>query len=336
MKSKDNIKIKQPPILFSKTQKIIAKAEKILGKKMVVYWTSANGSICDNDVIALHNVCKKIGNNEDVAFLIKSSGGDIEVALRIVNIIRTYNKKATALVPLESASSATLIALGFDEIQMGPLAYLSPIDSSLTHNLSPIDSIMNRKVSVSQDEIYRIIRSWKENDNDSHVHPYQILFNYVHPLVIGALDRSSSLSIKICKEILSYHMSDEKECERISNMLNFEFPAHGYPITLKQATKMGLNCVAMDGALSDLLLELNNLYSEMAQRAYTDFDEFNYHDNQILNIHEANDIQIYYQKDKDWNYIKDERRWQVLNDESTWRKNENCDGKVTNTILHIS
>ena len=336
MDIKDRPKIKQPPVLFDQTQERIQRVEAILGKKLIVYWTSYNGGVCNNDVIALHNLFQKVGKNEEIALFIKSSGGDIKVALRIVNIIRTYNKKVTALIPLESASSATLITLGADEIQMGPLAYLTPIDSSLTHSLSPIDEVVRRKVSVSQNEIARIVRSWKDIANEQHVHPYQELFKYVHPLVIGSLDRSSSLSIKICKEILSYHLNDESECERISNTLNSEFPAHGYPITLKQAKTIGLNSVVMDDEVNYMLLELNNLYSEMAQRSSTDFDEFNYHDNQILNIHEANGIQIYFQNDKDWSYLKEERRWQALNDESTWRKNELIEGKLVNSILHIS
>jgi hypothetical protein len=41
----------------------------------------------------------------------------------------------------------------------------------------------------------------------------------------------------------------------------------------------------------------------MAQKALTDYDENNYHDNEILNILEASCTQIYYQNDKDWNYI---------------------------------
>ncbi len=336
MEKKENRKIKQPPVLFSKTQQAIAKIEKILGKSLVVYWTSYNGSVCDNDVIALYNIFEKIGRHDDIALFIKSRGGDIEAALRLVNILRTYNKKITALVPLEAASSATLIALGADEIKMGPLAHLTPIDSSLTHNLSPIDEINHRKVPVSQDEIFRIVRLWQENANENHVHPYQELFKYIHPLVIGALDRSSSLSIKICKEILSYHVSDEATCDNISHILNSQFPSHGYPITLNEANKIGLKAQALDDALNDQLLELSRLYSEMAQKAFTDFDEFNYHDNQILNIHESDGIQIYFQNDKDWNYIKEERRWQVLNDESIWRKNEISAGKIVNSILHIA
>ena len=92
---------------------------------------------------------------------------------------------------------------------MGPLAHLSAVDTSLTHDLSPIDRD-NDRVSVSNDELLRVIRLWTEQAKDSTTNPYEALFPYVHPLVIGAVDRSSALSTRICEEILSYHMDDKE------------------------------------------------------------------------------------------------------------------------------
>jgi hypothetical protein len=92
----------------------------------------------------------------------------------------------------------------------------------------------------------------------------------------------------------------------------------------------------LDKNVNALLSDVNELYSEMAQKALTDYDEYSYHDNEILNILEANDIQIFYQNDKDWNYIKEERRWQTQNNESSWRKIELKSGKEVKSRLHIS
>ena len=52
----------------------------------------------------------------------------------------------------------------------------------------------NDRVSVSNDELLRVIRLWTEQAKDSTTNPYEALFPYVHPLVIGAVDRSSALS----------------------------------------------------------------------------------------------------------------------------------------------
>lgn len=329
------VKIKQPPILFSDTQAIIQKVSAITGRKIIVYWNSRRGSVCDNDVIAMYKVLEELGSDQKAGIFIKSDGGDVEAALRIVNLLREKFADLVAYVPLECASAATMISLGANEIHMGALAHLTAIDSSLRHDLSPIDERDNRKVSVSQDELSRLIKLWNGSSKDHHGNPYSDIFKYVHPLVIGAIDRASSLSIKICQEILSYHIDDEEECKRISTHLNSDYPSHSYPITLREAKKIGLNVSALDVQVNELLLALNQSYSEMAQKAITDFDEYNYHDNEILNIIEGDGIQVFYQNDKDWNYIKDERRWQTLNNESSWRRVSSEKGEQSVSILHI-
>ncbi len=329
------IKTKQPPVLFSETQKIVDQLSEITGRRIVSYWTSYRGNVCDSDVIALYEILDKIGPAERGGIFIKSGGGDVEAALRIVNLLRENFSDLVAYIPLESASAATMICLGANEIHMGPLAHLTAIDSSLRHDLSPIDETDNRRVSVSQDELTRLVKLWNHSAQPHHGNPYSDIFKHVHPLVIGAIDRASSLSIKTCAEILSYHVDEPAECERISQHLNSEYPSHSYPITRREAVKIGLKVERLNKDINKCLLDLNELYSEMAQKALTDYDEFNYHDNEILNIHEAQGIQIFYQNEKDWNYIKDERRWQTLNDDSSWKKLEVVDGETKKAVLHI-
>src|SRR6185295_16727090 len=113
-------------------------------------------------------------------------------------------------------------------------AYLTAVDTSLTHSLSPVDR-NNYAVAVSQDELNRVLRLWKEAAQSVDANPYKSLYDHVHPLVFGAIDRASSLSIKICEEILSYHVKDTKERHRISKHLNSAYPSHGYPIMLREA-----------------------------------------------------------------------------------------------------
>lgn len=331
-----NIKIKKPPVLFGKTQKLIQALEKQLGGKLIVYWNSFNGSVCHNDVVGLYELLRQMDSSKHLYIFIKSDGGTGTASLRIVHLLRQYAQHVTALIPLECMSAATMIALGADEIRMGPIARLSAVDTSLRHDLSPIDRD-NARVSVSQNEVERILRSWENlADTNTNTHAFSELFKYVHPLVIGAVDRASSLSIRLCKEILAYHLTDEEKIQRISDGLNSDYPAHSYPITLREAQRIQLNAVALDQTINQMLLELNGLYSEMGQRAITDYDESNHHDNEILNILERNGLQVFYQTDKDWHYREQERRWISLNDESSWRRLEKINQRVVQTKLHIS
>jgi hypothetical protein len=335
-KARRRVRTKTPPLLIPATQTLMKRIRRKVDGPFLTYWTSTSGSVCDNDVMAMHDLLKAMGRQKKLTLFVKSDGGSGMASLRMVHLLRTYTSHLTVLAPLNCASAATMLALGADTVGMGPLSYLTAVDTSLEHDLSPVDHT-NSLVAVSNDEVERVIRLWKETvgrDKDN-VNPYQELYKYLHPLVIGALDRASSLSLMLCREILGYHMKDLKKAERISRQLNSSYPAHQYPITSREARSLGLNVVDMDGELDDLLQELNLLYSEMGQRAITDYDELNHHDNEITNILEADSSQVFYQVEKDWHYRKEERRWVPMNDLSAWYRCRMHKQRIVKTKFHI-
>jgi hypothetical protein len=335
MEVQDTLKVKLPPVLFTNNQAIISEISTLLDGAFIAYWNNPKGSVCHDDVVALYEVLQKIGKQETIHLFIKSDGGNGQASLRLVNLLRQYCNRLVALVPLECASAATMIALGADEIMMGPMAYLTSVDTSLTHDLSPVDRD-NDRVSVSLDELTRVIRLWGSQQADTKDNPYKALFQYVHPLVIGAVDRAESLSIMLCKNLLSYHIKDSDTTERIARTLNSKYPSHSYPILASEAQSIGLKVSYLTPAVNTLLLQLNEQYSEMGQKATTDFDEIHSHSNEILNIWESSDVEVYYQQDKDWFYRVEERRWISMNDNSGWRHVECVDGQPSNMHLHIA
>jgi hypothetical protein len=334
--SSRRVKVKTPPLLYEKTQSLFNRIQKKVDGTFLAYWSSTSGSVCDNDVMALHALLEAKGRQERIALLVKSDGGSGMASLRLVHLLRRYAGRVTVIAPLNCASAATMLALGADTIQMGPLSFLTAVDTSLEHDLSPLDHT-NQLVPVSNDEVDRVIRLWKDTvgRRGDGVNPYQELYKYVHPLVIGALDRASSLSLMLCREILGYHMKDTRKADRIARRLNSSYPAHQYPITSREARRLGLRVQDIPSDLDALLQELNLLYSEMGQRAITDYDEENHHDNEITNILEGRGAQVFYQVEKDWHYRKEERRWVSMNDVSSWFRCRMRDGKMVKDKLHI-
>lgn len=330
------VRVKTPPLLIDKTQNLVERIQPHVDGVFLTYWTSPNGSVCDNDVMALHEVLTALGPQKRLTLFVKSDGGSGMAALRLVHLLRHHCTHLTVAAPLNCASAATMLALGADVILMGPLSYLTAVDTSLEHDLSPVDHT-NNLVPVSNDEVDRVIRLWRETAqrNRADVNPYQELYKYLHPLVVGALDRASSLSLMLCREILGYHLADPKKAESISRRLNSSYPAHQYPITSREARHLGLRVRDLTPQLDALLQELNLVYSEMGQRAITDFDEQNHHDNEITNILEGAGLQVFYQVEKDWHYRKEERRWVSLNDQSTWYRCRRHKGRVEKTKIHI-
>ena len=42
---------------------------------------------------------------------------------------------------------------------------------------------------MGQDELQRVIALWEKHGREGDVNPFQELYKYLHPLVIGAVDR---------------------------------------------------------------------------------------------------------------------------------------------------
>ena len=325
---------KKPPVLFDETQAIIGRLQKRLGGTFISYWNSVQGSICHNDVVVLHQLLRKARRNDNVMMFMKSDGGNGQASLRMVNLVRTYFKRVTAFVPLNCESAATMFVLGADQIQMGPMAFLSAVDTSLRHDLSPVDKD-NDLVSVGANEVARVLRQWREQSPGKDVNPFTEIYKYIHPLVIGAIDRMDSLSVKLCEEILSFHMKDKAKIKRIAHALNSNFPSHSYPILLREAKRLGLNVAPLDRSIESDLIELHEVYSAMAKRHRTDHDEHNHHDSEVVNITETAGAMVYFLVDKDWHWRESDRTWISTNDQSKWRMRERVNGKIVDDELHI-
>ncbi len=113
-------------------------------------------------------------------------------------------------------------------------------------------------------------------------------------------------------------MRNRAKALKISRALNYDYPSHSYPITIREARKLGLNVHDLNPEVDALLRDLSQTYSEMAHAKNTDYDTQNYHNGEICNILELVGRQIFYQVDKDWHYRNEEKRWIPMNDQSGW------------------
>lgn len=89
-------------------------------------------SINSADVVPLETVFKSVSGAQQINVLIHSPGGDGTIVEKMVDMCRTHlvgnDTKLRVIVPNIAKSAATLFALGADEILMGYLSELGPID----------------------------------------------------------------------------------------------------------------------------------------------------------------------------------------------------------------
>jgi len=196
-------------------------------------------------------------------------GGDIEIPLRIVNLVREFCDKFSVLIPYSAYSAGTLLAMGADEIVMTPLGVLGPIDPTRTHPLLPTRAGAQQAEPISVQDMRHAMKFITETAAPSGNHIYtpeamaQIviaLFDKIHPLAIGAIEQSYALAKLIGIKCLSTHMDSIQEkdkIERIVNTLCDDYKSHSFQISRKEAKDIGLKVVdaniAEDVALMNIL-----------------------------------------------------------------------------------
>src|SRR5262245_50155896 len=142
-KPRRRVRLKTPPVLFDKTQELLGRIQGRVKGAFLTYWMSTSGSVCDNDVMAMQELLQALGPRPQLTLFVKSDGGSGMSALRMVHLLRQYTRRLTVVAPLNCASAATMLALGADTIALGPLSFLTAVDTSLEHDLSPLDHTNN-------------------------------------------------------------------------------------------------------------------------------------------------------------------------------------------------
>jgi hypothetical protein len=226
------------------------------------------------DVIPhISNQLRTIKKVPDIDLLLNSIGGDTMVPWRMVSMIREYCDKFSVLVPYKAHSSATMIALGADEIVMSDLSELSPIDPSTANVFNPIDPANpQNRIPISVEDVMAYFDLAKDkfgikNDEDlSRVFTKFVESNpQIHPLALGNVNRIHKLIRVLAKRLIKSHKAQLKddEIEKLVDYFTAKLYSHQYFIGRKEARDdLGLKTVVdandtLSKAMTDLYEEYN-------------------------------------------------------------------------------
>src|SRR6516164_9609060 len=127
-----------------------------------------------------------------------SNGGSGAVPWRLVSLFREFADKIAVLIPYKAYSAATMLALGADEIIMGPFGEMGPIDPSVANEFNPVDPATKQKISISVEDVVAYVGFIKETvgirHEDELVRAIEVLAQNVHPLALGNVERFVSQS----------------------------------------------------------------------------------------------------------------------------------------------
>lgn len=191
-------------------QSLIKRYKELTGANLVTFIDS----IYPDCLVQMEDILYDCDQRFELHVLLASPGGDGETALKIIRLMHSHCSKLTIVVPDMAKSAATIICLGADEILMGPVGDLGPIDPQMV--LGGGRSMASAKEIVAAlDEAERRV-----NENPNSFPLFSSLLSDVNMLMIeqarSALDRSESL---MREALSSLPRRKDDEIDRLSSDL---------------------------------------------------------------------------------------------------------------------
>lgn len=260
---------------------LIKEIEKDRGSRVLCYLTGDRRGfetrIAQDVFPLLYEHLSKIGKTKSIDLFLYSTGGITIAGWGLVNLIREFCDKFSVIIPFKAHSTATLIALGANEIVMCKPGQLSPVDPSITSPFNPVAPGIQQPGGVSflpvsvEDVIAYLSLARKEadlKDELSIAEVFKILSEKVHPLALGSVFRAREQIKLLTEKLLSFHMpkSQEKKVGKIISTLTKELYSHDYLIGRKEAKNtIKLKVIDVKHELENKIWQLYKAYENMLE-----------------------------------------------------------------------
>lgn len=215
----------------------------------------------------------RIGRVPALDLFLYSVGGMTNAGFAFVNLIREYAARFTVLVPHKAHSTATLIALGADEIIMTPLATLSPVDPSTNSPFNPLvpnqpqGAFPPQTLPVSVEDVASYVDLAKVEASLTRRSDLRDVFlklaDDVRPIALGSVHRARTQIRMLSRKLLATHSQGvaERKINKIVDVLTKELLSHDYPLGRREARdQLGLPVTYPEAPLEAQIMQLYRAY----------------------------------------------------------------------------
>jgi Serine dehydrogenase proteinase len=248
---------------------LIASIEKARGSSLIAYFLHDNAMIADDALPQLYDKLQALGKREKIDLLLYTRGGVTEVCWRALNLVREYCDHLGVIVGTRVMGAGTLLALGANEIVMGPLSELGSMESARRHPLLPRDDA-GQQIPVTLGEIKALglgavsleATDSKAAEDGTSAGSFNPLFSYIHPLAIGNLLQADALSRDVTRKALQMHIpqDDNEKIERLVDLFNGGFHSPVYTVGRTELQDAGLSVTVANKELWGQIWSLVQLY----------------------------------------------------------------------------
>lgn len=258
---------------------LIERIEKLRESRVMVYVTGdrppAGAQLANDALRPMYDHLRQMGHVPKLDLFVYSRGGDIDVPWRIASALRRASETWNVLIPFRANSAATLLSLGADEIVLGPLGELGPIDPFMALQRQvgqPGAPPMFVQDNIGIEDLMAYVKFVGEraglSDQNALTASLGHLANRLDPISLGAAYRTHTHIREVAKRMLLSRKNppSEQTMATIIETLAERVYAHGHAIGASDALEMGLPVLQdQNSELLSLLWELLVAYEEHLQ-----------------------------------------------------------------------
>lgn len=187
------------------------------------------GTMLKSDADYIYSAATSFQEKKPILLVLYSDGGEIGSAYLIGQLCREYTKdKFIVTVPRQAKSSATLLCCAADEIHMGSLSELGPIDPQIGGKPA-----LGLKASVTH-----ICDLVKDNPHASDMFSKYLNLS-LDPVQLGYYERVAESAAQYAERLLKAHPSNLKQQpSEIAALLVYSYKDHGFVIDKTEALQI--------------------------------------------------------------------------------------------------
>lgn len=183
---------------------------------------------------ALSGILEATEPPKKVYLLMHTPGGSPSSCYKIARVLRTTFETIRVFIPYASLSGGTLIALAGDEVVMGLMGQLSPIDTQLPYREYYVSAYSLLKA------LSRISEYFSTVSRDEAPYPWQAMADKLDPVLVEEWSTALEETAGYCRELLQLASYSPEQIETIINSLVYTDNTHGYVVHPDKAREVGI------------------------------------------------------------------------------------------------
>ena len=195
----------------------------------VVFLFDVVNSISRVHAEKIYSSIQGVEEKKDIILFLRSRGGKVEPSYLISQLCNKFKRnKFIVSIPAEAKSAATLLSFGADEIHMGPMSELGPIDLQ-------VDGLPLQSISGALEKIAAIVQKFPES-SDMFA---KYLTDNLNIGLIGYYDRVSESASQYAQMLLKgKHDDNTRSVEEIAAHFTNHYKDHGFVIDVAESTSI--------------------------------------------------------------------------------------------------